>query len=196
MNFAPLMLDSFSLKGGNLMAPWNKILHSGVLGALLLTAFNTSAVGQAGGAGGAGAGAGGSVGGETRSITQFGGRVLCRKCSLEEMQAKQAEDDKPLYELVRDQERAVLKLETVNNARQWDDINLSRSLQVRGEEELWQKLTAAENLRKEVALTGILRPTGTLDLSTVTFTDGASRPEEGVRQEGMGLGRGGEELGR
>jgi hypothetical protein len=118
------------------------------------------------------------------------------KCSLEEMQATQSEDDKTLYELARDQERAVLKLETVNNARRWDDLNLSQSLQVRGADELWQKLTAAENLRKQVELTGILRPTGTLDLSSVTFTDGASRPEEGVRQEGIGVGREGEESGR
>jgi hypothetical protein len=173
------------------------MLHRGVLGALLLAAFSTSALGQAGGAGGSGAGAaGGAVGGETRSITQFSGRVLCTNCSLEEMQAKQAQDDKTLYELAREQERAVLKLETVNNARRWDDINLSQHLQVRGEDELWQKLTAAGNLRKPVALTGILRPTGTLDLSSVTFTDGASRPGEGVRQEGVGLGREGEASGR
>ena len=173
------------------MTPRNKMLHSGVLGALLLAAFSTSALGQAGGVGGGGigTGAGGPVGGETRSITELSGRVLCRKCTLEEMQAEQAKDDKPLYELVRDQERAVLQLETVNNARRWDDINLSQHLQVRGEEELWQKLTAAGNLRKPVALTGILRPTGTLDLSSVTFADGASRPGEGVRQEGVGLGR-------
>jgi hypothetical protein len=181
------------------MAPWNKLLHSGVLGALLLTALSTSALGQAGGAGGGGGigtGAGGAVGGETRSITQFSGRVLCINCSLEEMQAKQTEDNKLLYELTRDQERAVLKLETVNNARRWDDINLSQHLQVRGENELWQKLTAADTLRKQVELTGILRPTGTLDLSGVTFTDGASRPEEGVRQEGIGVGREGEDSGR
>src|SRR5918999_276580 len=182
------------------MALWNKMLHSGVLGALLLAASITSALGQAGGAGGAGgagAGTGVAVGGETRSITQFSGRVLCMKCSLEEMRANQTEDDKTLYELVREQERAVLKLETVNNARRWDDINLSQRLQVRGEDELWQKLTAAGNLRKQVALTGILRPVGTLDLSSVTFTDGASpRPEEGVRQEGIGVGREGEESGK
>jgi len=180
------------------MVLWNKMLHSGVLGALLLAAFSTSALGQAGGVGGGGigTGAGGAVGGETRSITQFSGRVLCMKCNLEEMQAKQAQDDKPLYELAREQERAVLKLETVNNARHWDDINLSQHLQVRGEDELWQKLTAAANLRKEVALTGILRPTGTLDLSSVTFTDGTARPEEGVRQEGIGVGREGKESGR
>jgi hypothetical protein len=179
------------------MAPWNKMLHRGVLGTLLLAAFSTSALGQAGGAGGGGAGAaGGAVGGETRSITQFSGRVLCTNCSLEEMQAKQAQEDKTLYELTREQERAVLKLETVNNARRWDDINLSQHLQVRGEDELWQKLTAAGNLRKPVALTGVLRPTGTLDISSVTFTDGASRPEEGVRQEGIGVGREGEAAGR
>ena len=179
------------------MASRNKIFQCGVLGALLVAAFSTSALGQAGGAGGGAAGAGGgAVGGETRSITQFSGRVLCTHCSLEELQAKQAAEDKTLYELVREQERAVLKLESVNNARRWDDINLSQHLQVRGEEELWQKLTAAGNLRKPVALTGILRPTGTLDLSSVTFTDGASRPEEGVRQEGVGLGSEGEAAGR
>ena len=172
------------------MTPRNKMLHRGVLGALLLAASSTSALGQAGGAGGGGAGAaGGAVGGETRSITHLSGRVLCTNCSLEEMQAKQAAEDKTLYELTREQERAVLKLETVNNARRWDDINLSQHLQVRGEEELWQKLTAAANLRKQVALSGILRPTGALDLSSVAFTEGASRPEEGVRQEGVGPGR-------
>jgi|GEM_PF-1982796 len=179
------------------MVPWNKMLPRGVLGALLVAAFSTSALGQAGGAGGGGAGAaGGAVGGETRSITQLSGRVLYMNCSLEEMQAKQAAEDKTLYELTRDQERAVLKLETVNNARRWDDINLSQHLQVRGEDELWQKLTAAGNLRKSVALTGILRPTGAFDLSSVTFTEGTSRPGEGVRQEGVGVGREGEATGR
>jgi hypothetical protein len=178
------------------MIPWNKMFHNGVLGALLLAASSTSALGQGTGGSGTGGGVGGPVGGETRSTTQLSGRVLCMKCSLEEMRAKQAQDDKTLYELTREQERAVLKLESVNNARRWDDLNLSQTLQVRGEEELWQKLTAAKNLRKEVALTGILRPTGTLDLSSVTFMDGASRPEEGVRQEGIGVGREGEESGR
>lgn len=179
------------------MVSWNKRLHRGVFGVLLLAAFSTSALGQAGGVGGGGAvAAGGSVGGETRSVTEFSGRVLCMKCSLEEMQAKQAAEDMTLYELTREQERAVLKLETVNNARRWDAINLSQRLEVRGEDELWQKLTAADNLRKPVALTGILRPTGTLDLSSVTFMDGASRPEEGVRQEGVGLGPEGAASGR
>jgi hypothetical protein len=106
------------------------------------------------------------------------------------MQAKQAPADTTLYELVHEQEHAVLKLETVNNARRWDDINLSQRLQVRGEDELWQKLTAVGNLHKPVALTGILRPTGTLDLSSVTFTDGASRPEEGGPARGGGGGPG------
>jgi len=181
------------------MASRNKMLRSSGLGILLVTALSTSALGQAGGVGGGGLGpgaAGGPVGGETRSITQFSGRMLCTNCSLEEMQAKQAAEDKTLYELTREQERAVLKLETVNNAQRWDDINLSQRLQVRGEDELWQKLTAAGNLRKPVALTGILRPTGTLDLSSVTFTDGTSRPGEGVRQEGVGLGPEGEASGR
>jgi len=108
------------------------------------------------------------------------------------MRAKQVEDDKTLYELTHEQERAVLKLETVNNARQWDEVNLSQRLQVRGPDDLWQKLTAAENLRKEVALTGVISPTRTLDLGNVTFTDGTSHPQAGVRHEGMGIGRGDE----
>ena len=86
------------------MASWNKRLYSGALGALLVAAFSTSALGQAGGVGGGGLGPGapsGAVGGETRSITQFGGRVLCRNCSLEEMQAKQAPADTTLYDLIR-----------------------------------------------------------------------------------------------
>ena len=181
------------------MAPWNKLLHRGVLGALLLAAFSTSALGQGPGVGGGGIGTGAgvpAVGSPTPGTTQLSGRVLCINCSLEEMQAKQPKDDKTLYELSRDRERAVFKLETVNNARRWDEVNLTQHLQVRGADELWQKLTAAENLNKQVALTGILSSTRALDLSSVTFTDGASRPEEGVRQEGIGVGREGEESGR
>jgi len=175
------------------MAPWNTRLSRGVLGMLLLAASSTSALGQAGiGGGGAGAGPSGSVGGETRNVTEFSGRVLCMRCSLEEVGAKQAQDEKMLYELTREQERAVLKLESVNHAQRWDDLNLSQRLQVRGEDELWQKLTAAENLRKGVTFAGVLRPTGTLDLSSVTLTDSVPNPEAGVRQEGVGLGREGE----
>jgi hypothetical protein len=106
------------------------------------------------------------------------------------MQAKQPKDDKTLYELSRDQERAVLQLETVNNARRWDEVNLTQRLQVRGAEELWQKLTAAENLNKQVALAGILSSTRALDLTSVTFTDGASRPEEGGPARGYQVGPG------
>jgi hypothetical protein len=174
------------------MAPWNKLLHSGVLGALLLAAFSTSALGQAvGGGGGLGTGAGvPTVGSPTPGTTQLSGRVLCTNCSLEEMQAKQTENDKTLYELAHDQERAVLKLETVNNERRWDEVNLTQRLQVRGAEELWQKLTAAENLNKQVALAGTLSSTRALDLTSVTFTDGASRPEEGGPARGYQVGPG------
>jgi hypothetical protein len=175
------------------MAPWNKMLHSGVLGALFLAAFSTSALGQGPGVGGGGIGTGAgvpTVGSQTPGTTQLSGRVLCINCSLEEMQAKQPQDDKTLYELSRDQERAVLQLETVNNARRWDEVNLTQRLQVRGADDLWQKLTAAENLNKQVALAGILSSTRTLDLSSVTFTEDASHPEEGAPARGDRVGPG------
>jgi hypothetical protein len=174
------------------MAPWNKALHSGVLGALLLGAFSTSALGQGvGGGGGVGTGAGSPVlGSGTPGTTQLTGRVLCMKCSLEDMRAKQVQDDKTLYELAHEQERAVMKLETVNNARRWDEVNLSQRLQVRGADDLWQKLTAAENLNKQVALTGIISSTRALDLTSVTFTDGASQPGEGSPTRGYQVGPG------
>ena len=81
------------------MVARNKMLHRGVLGALLLAASSTSALGQ--GVGGIGGEPGSSVGIPSTGNTQLSGRVLCMNCSLDEMRAKQTAAGKKLYELMK-----------------------------------------------------------------------------------------------
>ena len=129
------------------MAPVGKTLRTGLGVTLLLAGVTTSAWGQVGGGGL-------PFGGELRGITQLRGSVVCVGCSLEEVQAARPHLT-GLYEFRHEQGRVVMEVDTINERARWENIlGLSHQLAVRAQDRLFQKLTAEENLFKEVEITG------------------------------------------
>src|SRR4051794_40041565 len=95
----------------------------------LVLGLTASVFGQVGGAGGATAGSSGGVGGETRGVTRLQGRILCVRCSLEDVRAAHPELSKEkLYMLTREQQHAALELDRVNNAEHWENITLTEQI--------------------------------------------------------------------
>src|SRR5262245_34852376 len=144
------------------MATVGKTIRTSLGATLLLAGVTTSAWGQVGGGGL-------PFGGELRGITQLRGSVVCVGCSLEEVQAA-----RPyltgLYEFRHAQERVVMEVDTINERARWEDIlGLSHRIVVRAPDRLFQRLTAEENLFREVEIVGLLRNTRTLDIGNVTI---------------------------
>ena len=143
------------------MEPIGKTLRAGLGATLLAVGITTSAWGQVGGGGF-------SFGGESRGITQLRGSVVCVGCSLEEVQAVRPHLT-GLYELRHEQGRVVMEVDTINERARWENIlGLSHQITVRAQDRLFQKLTAEENLFREVEIVGLLRNTRTLDIGDVT----------------------------
>jgi hypothetical protein len=54
----------------------------------------------------------------------------------------------------------------------WQTITgLNKRLLVRADDSVWRKLTAEENHKKDVQLTGLLQNTGTFDVSDLSFLE-------------------------
>ncbi|MBI3301961.1 MAG: hypothetical protein HYZ72_07775 [Deltaproteobacteria bacterium] len=100
---------------------------------------------------------------------QIRGNVVCIGCSLAE--AREAHPNKQgnhLYWLAHRQGQMVIEVNRVGNTLWWNHLTVPR-IWVRGEESLCQKLTAKENLFKELEVSGVLSPAQVLDLSEVTI---------------------------
>ena len=124
--------------------------------------------------GGGVAGSPGGMGGETHGLMRLQGRVLCVGCSLDEVRAAHPElQTQNLYMLTRDKQQAALQLDRVNNAEHWEDITLTQQIQVRGENHFWETLTSDVTRNQELEIVGLLRNTGTLDISGVSTTTAA-----------------------
>lgn len=143
------------------MASIGKPIRTGVAAALLLASLTTGAQGFA-------PGGTSSFGGESRGMMQIRGTVLCEACSLEEMRTEQPNVQK-LYQLSHTQGQVVMQIATVNGSAMFDPLAQPSRLQVRARAEVFEKLSAEENLAHEVEITGILRNTRTLDIATVTI---------------------------
>jgi hypothetical protein len=144
------------------MATVDKTVKTGLGVILLFAGVTTSAWGQV-------AGGGFSFGGELRGITQLRGKVVCVECSLEEVRAAQPRLT-GLYELHNGQEQVVMAVDTINERARWQSIvGSSDRIAVRIPDSLFHRLTAEENLFKEVEIVGLLRNTRTLDISDVAI---------------------------
>ncbi|HJY84771.1 MAG TPA: DUF4398 domain-containing protein [Candidatus Binatia bacterium] len=107
--------------------------------------------------------------GELRGITQLRGSVVCVGCSLEEVQAARPHLT-DLYEFRHEQGWIVMEVDTINERARWQDIlGLSHKITVQAPDRLFQRLTAEENLFREVEIVGLLRNTRTLDIGNVTI---------------------------
>ncbi|MGE0822090.1 MAG: hypothetical protein AB7G75_07895 [Candidatus Binatia bacterium] len=117
------------------------------------------------------------LGGERKGLTEIRGEILCSACTVAE--AKQATDETSnLYLLDRGEQQAVMQVTAVGDTAtgrtgvidaRWETIvGLTNELHVRVEDQLWQQLTATQNLRKPVTIKGILHSTRTFDITGVT----------------------------
>lgn len=115
----------------------------------------------------------GSLGGELRGMTQFTGHVVCVDCSLQE--AREAHPQLTnLYQLIHvdpEQSQVVMQVETFSDPAErmrWESVvGLSHQLQMRTTDDVFQALTAEENLFKELTVTGLLRSTRVMDVNSV-----------------------------
>lgn len=143
------------------MTTLSKTIRTSVAAVLMLAGVTTSAQGQ----GAAGVSAFG-VGG--KGVMQIRGSVVCVGCSLAEAREAQPGEHR-LYQFVHRQGQVVMKVSWVNNnSQRWSQSVLPR-IWLRAEDSLLQKLTAEENLFKEVEITGILSNSRTLDIGRVTI---------------------------
>jgi len=109
-----------------------------------------------------------AFGGAGRGPTIFKGKVLCARCTLEEVQKGQP-TLLHLYQLTHQQEQVVLQVQTVNGAQMWESPLFPR-FTVRAPAAVFHQLTAEENLMKDVEISGILSSTQTLDVFGVTVS--------------------------
>ncbi|MGE0683627.1 MAG: hypothetical protein AB7P69_22355 [Candidatus Binatia bacterium] len=123
----------------------------------------------------------GSFGGELRGATRVTGRVLCLACTVKDMQEAFPEHGPDLYVFKNGTQQAVFQVtavgkipsgEEASQLAHWIAITgLNKQINVRMNDKLWQSLTAAENIHKEVELTGLLRSTRTFDVAVITPVD-------------------------
>ena len=146
------------------MRTLSKTIRTGVATALMLATITTGAQGFGGGAP---AGVG-SVGGATRVEVQIKGTVVCEDCSLEEAREAQPRGSN-LYQLTHKQGQLVMKVSWVNNSQGMRRLTWPPQIWVRAEDSVFEKLSAEENLFKEVKITGLLSNTRTLDIFEVTI---------------------------
>jgi hypothetical protein len=139
-----------------------KTLRNSITAALLLTGITTGVQGQVPGGGFSGLGVGG------RGMINIRGTVLCAGCGLDEVRKGQP-DQHHLYQLTHGQEQIVMQVSLVNGSKEWNSLQPTQ-LHARAKDDVFQLLTAEENMGKEVEITGILRTTRTLDIATVTIS--------------------------
>jgi hypothetical protein len=140
------------------MANFGKTIRAGVAAALMLASITTGAYGQLA------IGGGGAFGGESRGVMQIRGNVVCAGCSLDE--AREAQPDRHnLVQLRHRRGEVVMKVGWVNESQKWSYFN--PRIWVRAQDSEFEKLSAEENLFKEVEITGLLSNSGTLDVSRV-----------------------------
>ena len=142
------------------MATFSTMMKTGTVIALLLAGIATGAHGVVG------------VTSDPYSVSggwgvQLRGHIICARCSLVEVRQGQP-DNHHLYQLTHRRGQVVMEVTRVHNSPWWHHLTVPR-LRVRGEDGLFEQLTAEENLLKEVEITGILSPAQVLDLSSVTI---------------------------
>lgn len=145
------------------MSKFRQMLAIGITTAVLLTSLPPVARAISPG--------GGSFpfGGELRGSTKITGRIVCTACTLDDVRAAQPELPR-LYQLNHQKGQLVITVQSVSEPARWDSIvGMSKHLWVRSPAELFQQLSAEENLFKEVTILGLLRNNSTFDMGEVRF---------------------------
>lgn len=145
---------------GKILTGIGKILTGSVLAVLLLGVLARGAQGQW---------IHPPLGGHIKVPTIITGIVVCTDCTLD--QAQKANPHMiDLHLLQYGQEQAVFQVNQIHDPSEearWEAIVFPPRLQVRIGNEQWQKLTAEQNLLREVTLHALLRSTRTLDIFDV-----------------------------
>lgn len=126
---------------------------------VLITMVGTAALAQAF--------AGGFSGGHTSGVRRplhINGSVVCSNCRLDEARQGQPQE-RGLYEFLHKNGRLVFKVTSVDDTSTFQSLAWPPRLWLRASDDLLSKLSAEENLFKPIGLTGILRPTRTLDVT-------------------------------
>ncbi len=138
-----------------------RTIRIGVAMSLILAGIATGARGQAGG-GGAGV-----LGGEMRGLLKIKAKLICAECDLDQMRGSGLRRRK-LFQLNHRDGQVIIEVQWTSEPQRWAN-QLSRRIVVRAADSVFQKLTAEENMFKEVELTTLLRKSMTLDLFEVTI---------------------------
>ena len=105
---------------------------------------------------------------DARGALHITGKVVCAQCSLEEIRTTQS-DQGQLYQFTHAQGGIVMRVRSVNDSPTWRYFGWPSEIQVRAQDEIFQQLTAEENLYKDVEIEGALSTTKTLDIFAVTI---------------------------
>jgi hypothetical protein len=143
------------------MMVFGKTLRNGITAALLLAGLSGGAHAQV-----AIGGFGVPFGGAGREISQITGKVVCTGCNLEEVRKVQPGQNH-LYQFNHKRGQLVMEVSSVDDAHRWRTLAWPPRLWIRTSDQLLQKLTAEENLFKEVGITGIIGNSRTLDVFDV-----------------------------
>lgn len=106
---------------------------------------------------------------DARGRLQITGRVICATCELNEVRPTQASAEQ-LYQFTHAQGSLVMRVRTVNDAPSWRYFGWPSEIAVRARDEVFQQLTAEENLFKEIEIEGALSTTRALDIFAIRIT--------------------------
>jgi hypothetical protein len=96
------------------------------------------------------------------------GTVLCAQCNFDDIRNAHPQKSH-VYELIHTRGQVVMEVTQLNHPNEMVDLDYPPRLQVRALDDVFARLTAEENLRKEVEITGMLNNTRTLDIFDVTI---------------------------
>jgi len=110
------------------------------------------------------------IGGELPSATRLTGKVVCVNCDVREVRKAHPQSTNLylLKHLGHEQEKLVFELTKVTDPQRWSAIVFPSVLVVRSTAAVFHKLTAEQNLFKQLTLVGVLHGDRVLDVSDVT----------------------------
>ena len=139
------------LKEGHIMKTMRKVLTASIAAALVATSLPPIAQGR-----------------DARGVIHLKGTVVCGQCGLDEVRPHQANQEQ-LYQFNHTQGSLVMRVQSVNDSPTWRYFGWPSEIYVRADDEMYHKLTAEENLFKDVEIDGALSSTRALDIFDVTI---------------------------
>lgn len=106
---------------------------------------------------------------DARGGVHITGSVVCAKCELNEVRSTQASTEQ-LYQFTHAHGSLVMRVRTVNDAPIWRYFGWPSEIAVRAQDDVFQQLTAEENLFKDVEVEGALSTTRALDIFAIRIT--------------------------